>query len=59
MKPEFLQEVKTLGYNFSTQEIIQMSNQGVDIAYLRKLKTSGYSHLSAKKIVKLHNHGID
>ena len=57
--PKFVKEAKTLGYKFSSKEIIRMREHGVDGAYLRKLKDTGFNSLSAEKIVKLRNHGVD
>lgn len=57
--PEFILEAKALGYRFSGREMIQLRSQGVDGAYLRKLKDSGFQNLTAGKIAKLRTHGID
>lgn len=59
VEPRFVKEAKTLGYKFSSKEIIQMRQNGVDGAYLRKLKDTGFNSLSAEKIIKLRNHGVD
>jgi hypothetical protein len=56
---KMLREAKDLGFDFTIREIIELRNNGVDGAYLRKVKDSGFANLTADKIVRLRQHGID
>lgn len=59
VQPDFLNEAKQLGYNLTAKEAAELRIHGVDGAYLRKMKNSGFKDLTAEKIVKLKIHGID
>ncbi|BDC52885.1 hypothetical protein F183_A52000 [Bryobacterales bacterium F-183] len=59
VEPAFLREAKSLGYNFTTDEVVDLRNNGVDAAYLRKVRASGFENLTAEKIIKLRQHGVD
>ena len=56
---DFIRDVAGLGYRFSTDELVELRNHGVNGDYLRKLKESGFQHLSADKIVKLRDNGVE
>lgn len=55
----FLREAKSLGYAFTPGELVDLRNHGVDSGYLRKVRASGFENLTAQKIVKLRQHGVD
>ena len=59
VSPQFVREAKDLGYEFTQRELIDLKIQGVDSAYLRRLRESGIRNLTASQIVKLKIHGID
>ena len=59
LRVEFLKEAKEMGYGFSPKEMLDLQHHGVDSGYLRKLNDSGFNALTAEKIMKLHDHGID
>ncbi|MGC4049278.1 MAG: hypothetical protein QM757_07155 [Paludibaculum sp.] len=56
---EFIREAHDLGYTFTPRELSELCTQGVNGAYLRKLKESGMKNLSAAQIAKLRIHGVD
>jgi len=56
---EFVEDAKSMGYSFSTRELIELRNCGVNGLYLRRLKESGMRNLSASQIAKLKTHGVD
>jgi hypothetical protein len=56
---EFVREAREAGFDFSIRELIELRNNGVDGAYLRKMKESGFANLTADKIIKLRQHGVD
>jgi hypothetical protein len=59
VSPQLIREAKDLGYDFNQRELIDLKIQGVDGAYLRRLRESGIRNLTASQIVKLKIHGID
>lgn len=56
---EFIREAHDLGYSFTPRELSELCTQGVNGAYLRKLKDSGMKNLSASQIAKLRIHGVE
>lgn len=59
VSPGFIQAARDLGHHFSTSELVELRNHGVDAAYLRKLHGSGMRPLSADDIAKLKMNGVD
>jgi hypothetical protein len=57
--PDLVRQARSLGYDFTARELIEMRNHGVDGGYLDKLASSGFKKLSAQQIIKLRTHGID
>ncbi|QOY88623.1 hypothetical protein [Paludibaculum fermentans] len=55
----FIREAHDLGYSFTPRELSELCTQGVNGAYLRKLKESGMKNLSASQIAKLRVHGVE
>lgn len=55
----FVRDAKSLGYGFTPDELVELRNNGVDANYLRKVRASGFDNLTAEKIVKLRQHGVD
>jgi len=43
---------------FTTEELIQLGNHGVDATYMRGLRDAGLLHLSVDEIIGLYNHGV-
>jgi hypothetical protein len=56
---EFARDARALGYSFTSRELVDLRNNGVDGRYLRRLHDSGMRNLDAEKIRKLKTHGID
>ncbi len=48
-----------LGYQFTPRELIDLHAHGVSEDYLRNLRASGMTNLSAEQIVKLRSHGVE
>ncbi|MBS1831809.1 MAG: hypothetical protein JST65_03805 [Acidobacteria bacterium] len=59
VEPGFVRDAKSLGYAFTPDEFVDMRNNGVDSNYLRKVRASGFENLTAEKIIKLRQHGVD
>lgn len=59
VSPDFIAQVHNLGYQFSSQDLITLRNQGVDGNYLKKLKDAGMRNLTAEQIAKLRIHGVE
>jgi len=55
----FIQDAKSLGYNFTPQQSIDLRIHGLDGSYLRRLRDSGLKNLSASEITNLRTHGVD
>jgi hypothetical protein len=56
---DFIRDAKSLGYNFTPQEVVNLRIHGVDGAYLRHLRDSGMRNLTAEQIEKLKIHGVN
>lgn len=59
VRAELAQVSTDLGYRFRSQELIDLSTHGVTEEYLRNLRASGMTNLSAEQIVKLREHGVE
>lgn len=59
VEADFAAKSREMGYGFTVRELIELRSHGVDARYLAKLHDSGFKNLSAEKIVKLKDHGID
>ncbi|HET6253425.1 MAG TPA: M56 family metallopeptidase [Puia sp.] len=56
--PEFLAELKRLGYTANLDMAIKLMDHGVSIDFLQSLKKEGYGLIRLEKAIKLMDHGV-
>ena len=56
---EFAREMKTAGLQPSTRELLDLTNHGVTLDYVQKVRQAGFKDLNADEFMRLHDHGVD
>ena len=56
---DFAQVAKDAGLEASTSQLMDMRNHGIDPAYIRKIRASGYRKFTVSDYIELKNHGVD
>jgi beta-lactamase regulating signal transducer with metallopeptidase domain len=56
--PEYLAELKRLGYTVSLEQAITLMDHGVSADFIRDIQKEGYSPISLDKAVELIDHGV-
>lgn len=55
---EYLQGLQHLGYHPSVDDLVRLADHGVSIAFIERMRSHGYSHLSAADLIRLRDHGF-
>jgi beta-lactamase regulating signal transducer with metallopeptidase domain len=56
--PEYVEELKQLGYTVSLEQAIRLKDHGVSADFIRDIQKEGYSQISLDKAVELIDHGV-
>jgi bla regulator protein BlaR1 len=56
--PDYLAELKQLGYTVSLEQAIRLRDHGVTADFIRDIQKEGYSQISLDKAVDLIDHGV-
>jgi beta-lactamase regulating signal transducer with metallopeptidase domain len=56
--PEYVAELKQLGYAVSLEQAIRLRDHGVDAEFIREIQKEGYSQISLDMAVGLIDHGV-
>jgi hypothetical protein len=56
--PEFIAELKQLGYTVSLEQAIRLKDHGVSADFIRDIQKEGYSQISLDRAVELIDHGV-
>jgi beta-lactamase regulating signal transducer with metallopeptidase domain len=56
--PEYVAELKQLGYSVSLEQAIRLVDHGVNADFIRDIQKEGYAQISLDRAVELINHGV-
>jgi hypothetical protein len=56
--PDYLAELKQLGYSVSLEQAIRLRDHGVTADFLRDIQKEGYGQISFDKAIELIDHGV-
>ncbi|HUB60831.1 MAG TPA: M56 family metallopeptidase [Puia sp.] len=56
--PEYLAELKQLGYTVGMEQAIKLMDHGVSADFIRAIRKEGYSQISLDMAVRLIDHGV-
>src|SRR5580658_5291646 len=56
--PEYVAELKQLGYTVSLEQAIRLVDHGVSAGFIREIQKEGYSQISLDRAVELIDHGV-
>jgi beta-lactamase regulating signal transducer with metallopeptidase domain len=56
--PEYVDELKQLGYTVSLEQAIRLKDHGVSADFIRDIQKEGYSQISLDRAVELIDHGV-
>ena len=56
--PDYLAELKQLGYTVSLEQAIRLRDHGVTAGFIRDIQKEGYSQITLDKAVDLIDHGV-
>jgi beta-lactamase regulating signal transducer with metallopeptidase domain len=56
--PEYVAELKQLGYTVSLEQAIRFIDHGVNADFIRDIQKEGYAQISLDKAVELIDHGV-
>jgi beta-lactamase regulating signal transducer with metallopeptidase domain len=56
--PEYVAELKQLGYSVSLEQAIRLMDHGVSAGFIREIQKEGYAQISLDRAVELIDHGV-
>jgi len=56
--PEFISELKKMGYSFSLDKAIELVDHGVNAEFIQSLKKEGFAQVSLDRAIELRDHGV-
>jgi len=56
--PEFVSDLKKMGYSFSLDKAIELVDHGVNAAFIQSLKKEGFSQVTLDRAIELRDHGV-
>ena len=58
MTPEFVAELKKLGYTVNLNQAIKLMDHGVSVEFIRQVRALGFPELTLEDAVNLVDHGV-
>ncbi len=56
--PEYVAELKQLGYSVSLEQAIRLVDHGVSAGFIREIQKEGYAQITLDRAVELIDHGV-
>jgi len=56
--PEFISDLKKMGYSFNLDKAIELVDHGVNAAFIQSLKKEGFGQVSLDRAIELRDHGV-
>ncbi len=56
--PEFVSELKKMGYSFSLDKAIELMDHGVNAEFIQSMKKEGFAQVSLDRAIELRDHGV-
>lgn len=53
-----MHDLQHLGYMPSAEELVRLVDHGVTVSFIQRLRSHGYTHLTADDLIRLRDHGF-
>jgi hypothetical protein len=55
---DYVDGLRRLGYHPTVDDLVRLVDHGVTIAFLQRMRSHGYTHLSVEDLIRLRDHGF-